>query len=88
MEEPNFTVTTDASLEGWGAHSENVEAGGRWVIDESKNHINMLEIRAIFLALQSLVFFPHDHVRILTDNTTAMAYIIIWAGLCQSQVMQ
>ena len=75
MGEPNSTVTTDASMEGWGAHSENVEVGGRWLLDESKDHINVLELRAIFLALQSLVYVLDDHVRILTDHTTAMAYI-------------
>ena len=53
MGEPNTAVTTDASLEGWGAHSDNVEAGGRWLVEECNDHINVLELRAIFLALQS-----------------------------------
>ena len=64
MGEPNTTVTTDASLEGWGAHSQNVEAGGRWRVEDGNDHINVLELRAIFLALQSLVFVPNNHISI------------------------
>ena len=75
MGERNSRVTTDASLEGWGAHSENVEASGRWLTHESNNHINVPELRAIFLALQCLNLFPDNHIRIFTDNTTAIAYI-------------
>ena len=75
MEEPNTTVTIDESLEGWGAYSQNVEADRRWQVQEGNDHINVFELRAIFLALQSLVFVPNNHVRILTDNTAAMAYI-------------
>ena len=75
ISEPNSVITTDASLEGWGAHDDSVATGGRWLDSESDNHINVLELQAILLGIKSLVCKNKTHVRILTDNTTAMAYI-------------
>ena len=75
MDEPNTVITTDASLQGWGAHEGNNITGGRWQVSEADDHINVLELNAIYLGLQSLVKKPNKQVRILTNNTTAMAYI-------------
>ena len=76
ISEPNTVITTDASLEGWGAHNEReIATGGRWLETESDQHINALELQAILLGLQSLAKNTKSHIRILTDNTTAMAYI-------------
>ena len=51
---PHLVVFTDASNEGWGAHVGSATAGGRWTAEELSDHINVLELRAILLELQSL----------------------------------
>ena len=66
---------TDASLEGWGAHCDGVATGGRWSVSEKVSHINVLELKAISLGLKSLCRMPGRHVKVMTDNTTALAYI-------------
>ena len=73
--EPNLVINTDVSLEGWGAHDEIIATGGRWLDSEADAHINVLELQAILLGLKSLAKTNKPHIRILTDNTTAMAYI-------------
>ena len=75
LDAPDITVTTDASLEGWGAHRKGVAIGGRWKLNEVNAHINALELRAVLLALRSLVPEGDSHIIIFTDNTTTMAYI-------------
>ena len=73
---PNYFVTTDASLEGWGAVHDGVSCGGQWRDDEKDLHINVLELKAIFFGLKS--FFnrkENGHIRIRCDNTTAVAYL-------------
>ena len=54
-----FTLTTDASTEGWGAVFESIldgdpqSTGGRWTLEEKKAHINKLELKAGMLGLQT-----------------------------------
>ena len=43
---------TDASNEGWGAHLEQTSAKGLWSDREKRLHINVLELKAVSLALQ------------------------------------
>ena len=65
---------TDASMQGWGAHLHDHRAQGLW--SPSPQHINNLELRAVYLALQQ--FLPHvlgQHVIAMTDNTTVVAHI-------------
>ena len=47
-----FQLFTDASREGWGAHLGDHTARGLWSLPESKLHINMLEHKAVLLALK------------------------------------
>ena len=46
-------IYADASLEGWGASYGNTPTGGAWLPDEKRLHINVLELKAIFLALKA-----------------------------------
>ena len=77
----DFEIYTDASELGWGACSSMQTAGGRWTDSENSWHINALEIKAIFLALKSFCRQDGLHVRIYTDNTTALAYIKHMGGV-------
>lgn len=72
---PQFELHTDASLTGWGAVFEGSSTGGHWAHEEL-NHINVLELKAILLGLQSLCGnCQHTHIRLRSDNTTAVACI-------------
>ena len=70
------TISTDASLLGWGASMPNKTTGGRWSPTEATLHINVLELKAVLLGLQSLCKDKQDcHIKILCDNTTAVSYL-------------
>ena len=73
--EPNTIITADASLGGWGTHITTQTAGGCWLEGDGEEHINALELKAILFGLKSLLRIPPSHVRVLVDNTIAMAYI-------------
>ena len=69
-------ITSDASKMGWGATCGNLSTNGRWSNQESLLHINVLELKATFLAVQA--FLKHQSnlsVKLRLDNTTAIAYI-------------
>jgi hypothetical protein len=69
-------ITSDASKMGWGATCGNLSTNGRWSNQESLLHINVLELKATFLAVQD--FLKHQSnlsVKLRLDNTTAIAYI-------------
>ena len=75
---PSHTLFTDASLFGWGAHlePEGLLFHGVWSLDQSALHINVLEMKAILLALKQC----HQHVNnttvmIATDNSSVVAYL-------------
>ena len=41
---PQVTMTTDASLIGWGCCMETVTSGGNWTPEEAQHDINYLEM--------------------------------------------
>ena len=56
-------------------------AQGVWSMHEQEKHINFLELKACQLGLQSLCkTLSNKHIRILTDNTTACAYLSKFEG--------
>ena len=68
----SIIIYTDASLEGWGASMGNVSTGGTWLPDEKLMHINVLELKAILLALKLFLKTSHKRIKIMSDNTTAI----------------
>ena len=50
---PQVTITTDASMLGWGACLGQQSTGGRWSASESESHINTLELKAVLLGMKS-----------------------------------
>lgn len=73
---PSCTLTTDASLTGWGAVYKGSSTGGFWSDEETSHHINYLELLALHLGLRSYCKGLHDtHIRAYLDNTTAIAVI-------------
>lgn len=77
VSEPDIVLASDASsTEGWGFECQGVSAGGHWLPHERLFHINYLEMKAAFFALQA---FRRElrgkHVRLMLDNTTAVACV-------------
>ena len=78
---PCYIIQTDASTLGWGAHFQGTQTGGQWTEEEAKAHINCLELKAAFLALQSFsTTLSETHVQLELDNTTAVSYINCMGG--------
>lgn len=73
---PDITLTSDASSQGWGSAKGETSTGGRWTDEEAEKHINILELKAAFFALRSFCETMRNvHVKLLIDNTTSVAYI-------------
>ena len=54
----------------------DLEASGSWTTEESTLHINVLEMRAVGHALRKFETSVRSrNVAVLTDNTTALAYL-------------
>lgn len=72
----SVVLTTDASLTGWGSSMGDEKVSGWWSKEESKNHINVLELRAIELALHHFTnSTTNSRILIRADNTTAISCI-------------
>ena len=87
--EASTVITSDASLKGWGAACQERTTGGLWSTEEACFHINLLELKAAYLALQCfLKETVSTHVLMRLDNRTAIAYLNRMGGpsfspLCQ-----
>ena len=78
MSQPSLFLFTDASLEGWGAHLEplGLLCSGTWDSPGPLPHINILEMRAVILALTEFQSHLRNRsVMLSTDNSTVVAYI-------------
>jgi hypothetical protein len=72
---PLAEIFTDASLEGWGAHCQDMITNGVWSRDQDL-HINLLEMEAVRLALEAFApSLPRGHIQIVSDNTSVVASI-------------
>ena len=73
---PDLHLYSDASSLGWGAHLLDQNVSGVWSAQEKLLHINLLEMKALFLALQA---FQEDvtghHVTAMCENSTVVAYV-------------
>ena len=90
-----LTIYTDASKSGWGATCGSISTSGYWLEQEWLDaDINVLELTAAKFALFSFEKeinhavsdgvlcdrHPHTHLRLMLDNTTAIAYINHFGG--------
>ena len=74
--EPDLTIESDASSQGWGASCQGTSTGGPWSPLEMKWHINCLELLAATLSLKTFVKNTKGlSVLLKIDNTTAVACI-------------
>ena len=71
-----MVITSNASKMGWGATYGNLSTNWRWSKQESSLHINVLELKATFLAVQAFLKNQSNLVvKLRLDNTTAVTYI-------------
>lgn len=78
MNRPSMHLQADASLAGWGCANvlAKKSTGGRWNEAESQLHINVLELKAAWLGVQSFCSkLSNACIHIELDNTTAIGYI-------------
>jgi hypothetical protein len=52
---PQCTVTTDASLNGWRGHMGDQCVQGQWSHQDKNMHVNILELKAVFLSLKAFL---------------------------------
>ena len=72
----SIQLFTDASNEGWGAHLNQSSTKCLWSDREKRLHINVLELKAVSLALRSFKDqCQNQTVPVATDNSTVVAYI-------------
>ena len=70
-------IKSNASSRGWGVFVEGIAAffRERWSIEDQNHHINYLELLALQYALFSIYRPSFKHIRLVSDNTTAISYI-------------
>lgn len=75
-------IFSDASKTGWGVACGGETASGRWSDEESKEHINSLELKAAYFGLQVFARNLHDcQILLRIDNTTAISYVNRMGGV-------
>ena len=88
---PVLVLYTDAAGSGWGGHLNQeygapLLANGVWSDNESVLHSNVLELLAIFYCMKKLCSSVRNvHIRIMSDNTTAISYINNMGGIRSPQ---
>ena len=84
---PNITISSDASLIGWGSTCMGLRTGGNWTPEEAAHHINYLEMLAAYFALKTFITsLANKHVKLMVDNTTVVA-CINKMGTCHSKLL-
>ena len=76
QEEATIVIESDVSMLGWGAACGGVRTSGVWTLEEVQYHINVLELKAAFLAVQCFLKGKTAvNVLLRLDNQTAIAYL-------------
>lgn len=71
-----IVITTDASQDGWGAHSATRILQGFWSRAQSNVSSNQRELSAVWETLKAWSpLIQGKDVKVLTDNSTAVAYL-------------
>ena len=74
--DPDLSIYSDASLQGWGFSCDGICSRGPWAGSDRLRHINELELLAAFYALKALTAHSFDlTVNLILDNSTAVSYV-------------
>ena len=86
---PRMVIESDASNTGWGACCNNQKTGGHWSFQECQLNINVKELLATFLALQTFAGNKNGiNVLLKLDNMTAVYYINRMGGTHSKRLME
>jgi len=79
---PDMIIQSDAAKTGgWGAHCQGWKTGGQWTKSEDQMHINVQELLAAHLAIQTFTKWkPVKSIHLQIDNQVALAYITNQGG--------
>ena len=80
---PDRVIESDSSMTGYGAYdvTNEIEISGLWTEAEKNKHINYLELKAAFLAIQYICSeVQNEHVQLLLDNAVSIKYITKQGG--------
>lgn len=70
------TITTDASMKGFGGYIGSQIFQGEWNLNERSLHINCLEMKAVILTMKHFLNqLMNKGVLIRSDNTSVVQYI-------------
>ena len=78
---PRHDNTNRCLFSRMGAHCQGMTTGGAWTQEETSFHINVLELKAVYLGL--LTFTTNrkpSHIHFQIDNTCAIAYLLKMGG--------
>lgn len=79
---PDFILTADASMIGWGAFMGERKVQCEWDQTLVDVHINVKELLAVYLGLQYLAYDKSSCViQIISDNSTTVAHINHMGGV-------
>ena len=76
--DPDIVIYTDSSTLGWGVTDKKNLSGSRWKADEI-NHINVFELKAILLGVQTYCIYKH--FRVMSGIITAIPYENLKGGI-------
>ena len=89
IQSTSLTITSDASLQGWGATCNGNRTKGPWSPHEQSLHINCLELLAATLAVQTFAKGKSGiFILLQIDNSTAVAYINRRGGTVSPKLSQ
>ena len=72
---PDLHLYSDASCSEWSAHLLDQHMSGVWSDQEKLLHINLLEMKVLFLGLRAFRDVIGHHVTVMCDNSTVVAYV-------------
>ena len=78
LQQADLVIESDSSMYGWGAinKSSHEIISGVWSDSEKECHINFLEMKAAFLAIQQFCSsMKHIHIKLFLDNSVAIKYL-------------
>ena len=80
--QPQIAISTNSSLEGWGAYFQGQKTGSPWASQEKKDHINVLELRAVKYAILtfSCLYLKVQSKHIQMDSIVALSCLVKMGG--------
>ena len=80
--QPQITISTDACLEGWGTYCQGQKKRAPWTSQERKDHINVLELRAVKNAIltSSRLHPKAQSIHFQMNSIVGLSYLVKMGG--------